>query len=217
MSAECPKPGEQATLADRIGRIERLEVELLRETAELFVKNEVITNSDFFVLGAVRRTISQSKGFRDLITAKNFPCAAAILRMQIDTAMRVNALVLVEEPDTFCQAILDGQRFNTFKDTAGSRMTDAYLRKKLSEKYPIINPVYEQTSDFIHLSGRHFCDAIFVVNDNMPEVKIVISAADPPHPDDLCFEIVDMFFDISEITAILLLGYFIARSGSVCA
>ena len=42
---------------------------------------------------------AQARGFRDLIEARNFPCAAAILRLQIDTAMRINALSLVDDPD----------------------------------------------------------------------------------------------------------------------
>jgi len=83
MSEEQPKLPEHATLADRIAMIERLESELLRKVAGLVENGTAISHSDLVVIGAVRRTLAQSKGFRDLLETKNFPCAAAILRMQI--------------------------------------------------------------------------------------------------------------------------------------
>ena len=203
---------EHATLADRIGRIECLETELTRKAAWLVEKHAQISYSDMFVMGALRRTLAQSKGFRDLIAAKNFPCAAAILRMQIDTAMRVNALLLVEERDACCKAVIDGKKFNTLKDSAGNKLTDAHLRKKLAERYPWVNPVYEQTSDFVHLSGRHLFSSIHSTDDDTGIVYFFFGGTDPARPDATYFEIVDTFFAVFKMIALLLLGYFGARS-----
>jgi len=211
MSEDQPTLPEHATLADRMTMIERLETELLRNAAgSIDWKGAAISHSDMFVMGAVRRTLAQSKGFRDLIATRNFPCAAAILRMQIDTAMRLNALLLVEDPFKFCEALLDGQRFNTLKDSAGTKLTDARLRKKLSEKYPWINAIYEETFDFIHLSGRHFYNSVFSADNDTHEIKMFIGGTDPPLPDATYFEIVDAFFDVSKVVALMLLGYFCA-------
>jgi hypothetical protein len=210
---EEPKLAEHASLADRIGRIERLETELTRKAAGLAEKQAAISYSDMFVIGALRRTLAQSKGFRDLIAEKNFPCAAAILRMQIDTAMRVNALLLVEERDACCKAVLDGEKFNTLKDSAGNKLTDAHLRKKLAERYPWINPVYEQASDFVHLSGRHLFSSIHSTDDDTGMVYLFIGGTDPPRADATYFEIVDTFFDVFKVIALMLLGYFGARAG----
>jgi hypothetical protein len=207
------KPADNATLDDRLGRIERLATELVGKLAGLVGKNTSLVHSDLFVIGAVRRTLAQSQGFRDLIKAKNFPCAAAILRMQLDTAMRVNALRIVEERNQFCEEILKGKRFTSLKDSSGVKLTDAHLRKKLAEEHPWIGPIYEQTSDFIHLSGRHFYSSILRMDDDTRIVTFEISGTDPPQSEDRYFEIVDEFFAISKIVSVMLLGYFTARSG----
>ena len=135
--------------------------------------------------------------------------------MQIDTAMRVNALLLVEEREAFCRSVLfDGKRFDTLKDSAGEKLKDRYLRKKLAEKYPWVSQVYEQASDFVHLSGRHFYSAVSSTDDNTQTAYLVISGADPPRSDGAYFEIVDTFFEVSRVIALMLCGYFSARASS---
>lgn len=201
-----------ATLADRIQRIEKLEGELMRKVAVLAEKNADMSHTDMFVLGALRRTLSQAQGFRDLLAAKNFPCTAGLLRMQLDTAMRVNGLRLVSELDHCCKELLGGKQFNKLNDAAGNKLTDAFLRKKLAEDHPWISPVYEQTSDFIHLSGRHFYNSIVSMDDDSRIARFVFSGKDPPRPDEAYFEIVDTFFEATKLVGLLLLGYFTARA-----
>jgi hypothetical protein len=162
------------------------------------------------LVGALRRTLALSKGFRDLIAARNFPCAAAILRMQLDTAMRVNALLLVKEPFKLCEALFDGKRFNTFNDKAGEKLTDAYLRKQLAKKYPWVDAIYQETSDFVHLSGKHFYNTVFGVNKNTNVIDQFIAGTDPPLPDSIYFEILDAFYEVSKVVAGMLLSYFYA-------
>ncbi len=181
-------------LADRIGRIEKLETELMRKAAASVGKKAAISHTDMFVMGALRRTLAQSQGFRDLLAAKNFPCAAGILRMQLDTAMRVNALMLVAQRDDCCKAVLGGTKFNKLKDSAGNKLTDAYLRQKLAEQHPWVTPVYEQTSNLIHLSGRHFYNSIATTDEESRTVRFVISGKDPSRPDETYLEIVEYVF-----------------------
>lgn len=158
-----------------LAEIERLGDELMKQVVESMTLEKDFTSSDMFLLGAVRRTLAQSKGFSQLISAKNFPCAASILRMQIDTAMRLHALYCMSERDSCCQAILGGQRLNTLKGADGQKMTDANLRKSLAEHYPWINSIYVATSDFIHLSGRHCYNSIFSLDKETRTLHFLIS------------------------------------------
>ena len=91
-------------------------------------------------------------------------------------------------------------------------MNDAYLREKLAVKHPWINPVYEQTSDFVHLSGRHFFNTFLSADKATGLVLLFIGGTDPPHPDSVYFEIVDTFLEVSKVVAVMLLGYFGARA-----
>ena len=51
---------------------------------------------DMVAMGAVKRSASQSYGLRLFIEGWNLLCARALLRMQIDTALRFSALWLVK-------------------------------------------------------------------------------------------------------------------------
>jgi hypothetical protein len=106
---------------ESLAEIERLGDELMKQVAESMTLEKDFTSSDMFLLGAVRRTLAQSKGFSQLISARNFPCAAAILRMQTDTAMRLHALYCMPGRDSCCKAILGGKRFNTLKGADGQK------------------------------------------------------------------------------------------------
>lgn len=205
-------PKSELSLRDRIDQIEIFENELRRRVHESLSTHDAMYHADWFMIGALKRTFAQSKGFRDLIAAHNFPCAAAILRMQLDTAMRLNALHLVDDIDALCRAVLDGQRMSQLKDRSGNKMSDFHLRKKLGEHHPWIEEVYIQTSDFVHLSGRHFYSSVNISDKDTRAIRIVISAEDPPRPDECYFEIVDSFLEASKIAGLIILGYLDVRA-----
>jgi hypothetical protein len=198
-------------LAGRLKRIEQLEDELIRKGAGIVGVGADLSHADFFIVGALRRTLAQARGFRDLINARNFPCAEAILRLQLDIAMRVNALSLVEHPDAACKAVLDGEQFNRLKDRDGNKLSDAHLRKKLSETHPWIGPVYERTSDFVNLSGKHFEVSIARTDDETRIAYFQISGHDPHRPDETYYESVDTFFEATSLAGMLLLTSWMAR------
>lgn len=198
-------------LAGRLNRIDQLESELTRKGAAILGESVSLGHADFFVFGALRRTLAQARGFRDLISARNFPCAAAILRLQIDTAIRVNALSLVDDPDATCRTVLEGKQFNRLKDRDGNKMSDAYLRGKLAESHAWISPVYERTSDFVHLSGRHFEVSVARTDDATRMAYFQISGHDPERPDETYFEAVDAFFEATRLAGMLMLAFLMAR------
>lgn len=211
MDGDTTHTDQQPDLAERLSFLERLERELIRKAAASVGMDADLRHGDFFMIGALRRTLAQSRGFRELIGSRNFPCAAAILRMQIDTAMRVNALRLLDDLDVACEAVLGGSRFNTLKDRDGNRCTDAYLRQKLSEDEPWVDTVYEQASDFVHLSGRHFYNSIAETDEETRTVRFVISDQDPSRPETSYFEIVDTFFKATKLVGLMTLAYFTTR------
>ncbi len=124
------------TLEERLAKIDRLGEEIRRKAHSLVGLDTAISYCDFFVFGAIRRTLAQIAGFHQLIEIRNFPCAAGVLRMQIDTAMRFNALTIVEDREAMCRAILNGERLNTFRDADGKKLSDAHLRAKLTVRIP---------------------------------------------------------------------------------
>jgi hypothetical protein len=199
-------------LEKRLKRIESLDDEIRRKASKILGKGEAMYSSDLFLLGALRRTFAQCRGFCDLIRSKNFPCAAAILRLQIDTAMRVNGLRFVENIEDFCHTLTFGEKnFSQMKDRAGVKLTDAYLRQKLSQDHDWISSVYVHTSDLIHLSGKHLMVSIVDLDDESRTVRFNVSSYDPPRPDEEYFEVVDAFFEATKLAGILILGCLASR------
>ncbi len=205
------------SLQQRLGAIEKLEAELV-EKAHAILPKGAINIVDFFILGATQRTLSQSIAFRTLIAARNFPSATVLLRTQIDTAMRINGLRMMANLETDVQRIFKGER--TFdrlmsNPAAGGgkpeRLTDAFLKKKLAEDHPWIEPLYEQTSDFVHLSFRHLFTAITETDAATQIATMAISGTDPKQDESVDYEVCDAFFRVSRLTSMTILGVLMAR------
>src|SRR4051794_3184007 len=78
-------------LEEKLAKLERLDRELLRNLSGMPNIGGAVSISDFILLGAVKRMLALSDGFRGHIRQKNFTCAAALLRLQLDTALRLHA------------------------------------------------------------------------------------------------------------------------------
>jgi hypothetical protein len=135
------------TLKDRLDDIEQLEKEL-PVPAQAFLPDRAVSLVDFFILGATQRTLLQSRGFRTLIESRNLPSKTVLLRTQIDTAMRINGLTMLAEPEARMQRLFNGERtFDCLMSAvpAGGgkpeRLTDAFLKQKLAKTYPWIAPL----------------------------------------------------------------------------
>jgi hypothetical protein len=102
--------------------------------------------------------------------------------------------------------------FDRLCDSKGVRLTDAHLRRKLASNYFWITRLYESTSDFVHLSMRHYYASIASVDHDTREVWFLIGGSDPPRSDKIYFEVVDAFFEVSKLLSLELLGYFLARA-----
>jgi hypothetical protein len=136
---------------------------------------------------------------------RNFTCAAALLRLQLDTALRLFAGTRhAGGPEAYFQAIFDGKPVDRMKDIHGNRLTDSYLAKRLTEKHGWVERVYKELCDFVHLSNRHFFTSITKLDDQERTFHFVVSAADPPRPDEDYFEVLDGFLACKKLTLALL-------------
>jgi hypothetical protein len=176
-------------LSDRLKRIEQLEDELIRKGAGIVGAGADLSHADFFIFGALRRTLAQARGFRDLI----------------------NALSIVDDVDAACKSVLDGEQFNRLKDRDGNKLSDAHIRKTLAQTHPWISPIYESTSDFVHLSGKHFEVSIARTDDETRMAYFQISGHDPQRSEETYFETVDTFFEATKLAGMLLLAFWMAR------
>jgi len=157
--------------------------------------NHDFYTTDFLVFAVTKRTLSMGRAFLAMIAIPNFGVAAALLRMQLDTALRFSAMALVESPTKFASDILGDLRIDKMRSRTGQRLTDRYLVQRLSASAsaPWIERVYEETSGFIHLSGRHMYQTFESLNETDRTVKFVMSAEDVSRPPSAYIEIVTAF------------------------
>ncbi|ARP65468.1 hypothetical protein A9K65_020380 [Mesorhizobium sp. WSM1497] len=190
------------TLKNRLTAIHGQEREFIKTANQDFTPGSMYL-THMFLLGAGQRTLSQSRGFRKMIEGKNFPSATILLRTQIDTAMRIHALPLIQDREDSMGRLMANQvqfdRLTTLEDGKQVRLTDAYLRKHLSMQYPWIDKVYAETSDFVHLSFRHLWTAIARVDDNTRTAHFMLSARDANRNEAEYFEVCEAFFEVSKI------------------
>jgi hypothetical protein len=163
------------------------------------------------VMGIVKRCLSTSSALDMLVKEWNMTCARAVLRMQLDTVIRLSAFWLSDDPQGMAQEVMDGKPINKMKDKDGQNLSDSYLVKKLGEKYDWIPIVYKYTSGYIHFSERHLFDPIVDMDEENRIVKFIINDKDYKFPEDSWVELLDIATDCLQITRIYLEGYLLAN------
>jgi hypothetical protein len=141
-----------------------------------------LTRADFFALGVARRATALSAGFRAMVDQRKSLCALPIVRMQLDTALRLYAGFFAPDHRAFCRRVMDGDRIDRIKADDGQRMNDKYLCRRVAQRNPWMNDVYELTSGYVHLSERHISAVLDRTDELGPHVALgTMDRREPRH------------------------------------
>ena len=152
----------------RIKELESRHLEII--PMMLQADNRNVSTIDLMGVAAINRSLYLIKAFLLMIETKNAIAGIPLIRLQLDSLMRFNACRLVENTNDLVIHILEDKPLGKFKSSNGEKLTDKYLHEKLSELHPWVTKVYEMTSGFVHLSGRH----IFATVDQVDHEKRAI-------------------------------------------
>ncbi len=166
---------------------------------------------DLLALAALNRSLLTSSGFMSLMRARNLTSANAILRLQLDTILRLHAAWIAPNPHEFSTAMLAGERVNRLRDRGGRLMRDAYLVARVSEKYPWIARVYKETSGFIHLSDKHFLGSVSDVGEHH-SVTFKVSPDDSHVPERFFLETAAAFVEATRVILQYIEGWVFTKS-----
>jgi hypothetical protein len=142
----------------------------------LYKTHKKPTHCQVFVAAALHRSISLIHGFCTLIP-ENFLCAASLIRLQLDSALRFSTLWLVADPEDFAKRVASGEPVNTLKDRDGQQLRDGYLVRKLNERYPGMDKCYDDGCGYVHLSDFHFYHVQDRTDDGKFRLQIVFVEA----------------------------------------
>ncbi|MBX3492143.1 MAG: hypothetical protein KF899_04230 [Parvibaculum sp.] len=120
--------------------------------------------------------------------------AIALVRLQLDTVLRLYALYWVDNPEDFATLVFSGRQIDRIAASDGSLMKDKYLIEKLKDKNPWIEDVYKNTSGLIHFSERHMHAAIRLPDDASGEMEFFLGATDPRYKLADYKEVIGAFF-----------------------
>lgn len=112
---------------------------------------------DLLAAAALNRAVSLLRAFCMLLRERNYETAAAVVRLQLDTALRLYAGTLVEDADAFAERVIQGERVSDIKGRDGKRLSDRRLVCNLSEELglPWVTNLYDRTCGWVHFSRAH--------------------------------------------------------------
>lgn len=165
-----------ASLKDVKAALLASEIAIPEVLVDTYSKRSDLTNPDLYAIGIVRRATALSSGFRSMVELRNGLCALPIVRMQLDTALRLYAGFFVSDHFAFCQAVINGTKITQLKADDGSKMFDNYLLKRVAQTNPWMLDVYELTSGHVHFSHRHIREALRDEKDG--KINVVIGPND---------------------------------------
>lgn len=130
--------------------------ELLTQRAMSNFSDTSLWPTDFFLFAALRRTVSLKEAFLSLVRAQNYSVAAALLWMQLDTAIRYSAILRVPSAQQFCEAILkEKKKLEAFVSREGIPLTHDYLIGELLGEVPELKQMYDWSFEFVNFSRMH--------------------------------------------------------------
>ncbi|HIF6145952.1 TPA: hypothetical protein ACX3IV_002965, partial [Vibrio parahaemolyticus] len=148
---------------------------------------------DMLFLAAINRSKSQTSAFLQLMKADNYLAAVPMIRMQVDTILRLSATKLVNKPNELAEKMLSGKSIRSIEDRYGNKMTDAYLLSKFKNEKEWLERVYKAGCGFIHLSEKHMF-GIFSNTSNDESFEICISDTQHFIPEEFRIEALEAFY-----------------------
>jgi hypothetical protein len=169
----------------------------------------ILVDVEWYSLAAIAKTTSNAHAFEAMIKLKNTIAATAIVRMQIEIAMRIHGLTLVDDVEDAGTKLMKGEKYSSlaFKGS-NKKLTDTALHLELSKLYQWVTAAYESTCAAVHLDRMNIGHKLVSIND---KVFYNLAGVDKDFPDERYYHLVDTFFITLRMTKKLLESFLATR------
>jgi hypothetical protein len=137
---------------------------------------------DMFLIGVLNRTVNLNNGFTTLIRQNNFIAAAPLIRLNLDSFMKLYAARISEyDLDTFTLKVMAGEHIRNMKlKGSKQRLTDKYLIDELSkiEGMNWVKSVYESGNSYIHFADSGIFSAQTIIDKENKTIGLSIGFHD---------------------------------------
>ena len=103
----------------------------------------------------------------------------------------------MKEPHALASRIMDGEKLSSIKDAQGEKMTDRYLVSTFADSFPWLPKVYDETSGYVHLSEKHYWNAMGPTNEE-GMIEMHVGAEDMYVTDEYRSEVILACQEITE-------------------
>ena len=114
---------------------------------------------DLLLIAALNRTVNISKAYTTLIRDNNFIAAAPLVRINIDTLIRLYASIISEfDRNIFASKVMSGEQIKKMKlrgTKKDLRDDTLYIELSKIEGMEWVSEIYKAGSSFIHLEKSH--------------------------------------------------------------
>jgi hypothetical protein len=116
--------------------------------------------TDLIVFGIMDRSIGLVDAMPKLLADENIHAFAPLLRIQLDSLLRLHAFRIVHSRHDLASHVISGKSLKNFKDVGGNKFTDRYLVSSLKSKLPWVEPMYDSLCGWVHFSESHIFAAV---------------------------------------------------------
>ena len=172
-----------------------------------------IPDIDWYVIAAMKKAASLAHAFCTLMRAKNALTSAALIRMQLDTGLRVFGLSRMGDLEAAGLHLMNDGKYTDLRARTGEKLSDKYLHTELNKAYPGLSKVYENTSAFVHLSSVHI-KTVLSSREGTSILYFDLKGTDERLPEEWIADVVDAFQQATDLAVELIegcLGYLRAR------
>jgi len=128
------------------------------------LENHELTEFNLFCIAILNRTINLNRGFISLIKEQNYIAAAPLVRLNLDSLLRLFASSQSEfDYETFAKKVRNGEKIATMLDSKKkNRLRDSELVKRIKKipGHSWVKKIYEIGSGFVHLSNQHIYSSL---------------------------------------------------------
>ena len=146
--------GQNRFIQNGLSMLERYERKLLDVCATMLKAGGSKGYSpDLYIVAVINRSVNLLKGIRSHVEDRNILCAAPLVRVHLDSIIRLYAMTLVDDKNDFLMRVIGGEHIRKIKDRDGNPMHDGYLVDKVSSldaSLSALKVLYEKTSGFVH-------------------------------------------------------------------
>lgn len=195
-----------------IENIENQQEILLNLTAKMLrANNSKLLLNDLFFIGAINRTMKLLAGIIALLPLKNFTACGALLRMHLDTLMKMSYIAQSDDNSEAVQKFIEGEEFYKMKNNLGEILNDKTLKEYTKKYFPQVETVYKETSRLVHFTDKNVIGAFY----GKKKSSIVISKKDFMWDEDSIKNMIGACINITSVIINILEAWIIAKDSNI--